>query len=174
MTTTGAARRASLLFVCTGNICRSPIAERVAARLGGDEITVSSAGTGALNGHAMHPLSAQVLTERGYDATGFESRYLRPPMLADIDIVLCLAREHRAACQRALPARWRRMFTLIEFAELAHLGDLDTIMAGRGAIDTNDARLDIADPMGRPIEDFERVFNEVAPRVEQVVSWVRT
>lgn len=176
------------LFVCTGNICRSPIGERVCRDIAvsrGVELDASSAGVGALNGQPMHPFAAEVLVEKGFDATDFESRYLQPRILQPADLVLCMTREHRAACQRMLPARWKRMFTLIEFVELVSILDhdvtgepdtassMESIMAARGRIDTNSAHLDILDPMGRPKSDFERVFSELAPRVAAVVEWAR-
>ncbi|MEO9326909.1 low molecular weight phosphotyrosine protein phosphatase [Gordonia sp. B21] len=172
----------SILFVCTGNICRSPIGERV---LGGLvdrmraegkalEVTSASAGVGALNGQPIHPHSAAVLAERGYDASGFESRYLRPPMLAAADLVLCMSRAHRAAAQQMAPARWKRVFTLTEFVTLSDLGPLPEVIAGRGRIDPNSPQLDIVDPMGRPREDFDRVFAEIEPKVEVVASWLAT
>ncbi|MGW0036418.1 DUF4012 domain-containing protein [Gordonia sp. NPDC003376] len=173
-------RPTSILFVCTGNICRSPIGERVlrdlAARSGA-QVTVTSAGVGAANGQPMHPSSVEVLTEHGYDAGGFESRYLRPQILEESDLVLSMTREHRAACQRALPAKWRRMFTLTEFVRL--LGDapadaegLSELAADRGRVDTNADDLDIADPMGRPKAEFERCFAEIEPLVGSVVAWL--
>ena len=176
----------SILFVCTGNICRSPIGERVltglADRMRADgtdlAVTSSSAGTGALNGQPIHPHSAAVLAEHGYDASGFESRYLRPPMLMQSDLVLCMSREHRAAAQQMAPARWKRVFTLTEFAFLVETGTpeedctLPAIMAGRGRIDPNSALLDIVDPMGRPREDFDRVFGAIEPKVETVARWL--
>ncbi len=176
----------SILFVCTGNICRSPIGERVltglADRMRADgtdlAVTSSSAGTGAFNGQPIHPHSAAVLAEHGYDASGFESRYLRPPMLMQSDLVLCMSQEHRAAAQQMAPARWKRVFTLTEFAFLVETGTpeedctLPAIMAGRGRIDPNSALLDIVDPMGRPREDFDRVFGEIEPKVETVASWL--
>ena len=167
----------NVLFVCTGNICRSPMAERVCwgvADRANVDIAASSAGVGALNGRPMHPFTAEVLTENGFDATDFESRYLLPRVLADADIVLCFTREHRAACQRMLPVRWRRMFTLVEFDELTSAvaeGGIDAVMAERGRIDTNAESLDIVDPMGQPKEHFGRVYQQIAPRVEALVDW---
>ncbi|UCZ89317.1 MULTISPECIES: low molecular weight phosphotyrosine protein phosphatase [unclassified Gordonia (in: high G+C Gram-positive bacteria)] len=165
----------SILFVCTGNICRSPIGERVLtglAGLAGVPVTSSSAGVGALNGQPIHPHASAVLVENGYDASGFESRYLRPPMLTEADLVLCMSREHRAAAQQMAPARWKRVFTLTEFAALCDLGALPEIIAGRGRLDPNSDLLDIVDPMGRPREDFDRVFAEVEPKVEALVTWL--
>lgn len=168
----------SVVFICTGNICRSPIGERVLtgmAERAGLSVASSSAGVGAMNGHAMHPYAIEVLDENGYDTTSFESRYLRPPILQAADLVLCLTRDHRAAAQQLLPVRWKRMFTVTEFAELVDLsGDatLDEIIASRSQIDTNSSHLDIKDPMGRPKEDFERVFGEIEPRVATLTKWL--
>ncbi len=165
----------SILFVCTGNICRSPIGERVLTGLAGRAgvpVTSTSAGVGALNGQPIHPHASAVLVENGYDAAGFESRYLRPPMLVESDLVLCMSREHRAAAQQMAPARWKRVFTLTEFAALCDLGALPEIIAGRGRLDPNSDLLDIVDPMGRPREDFDRVFAEVEPKVAAVVAWL--
>lgn len=165
----------SILFVCTGNICRSPIGERVLTGLAGRAgvpVTSTSAGVGALNGQPIHPHASAVLVENGYDAAGFESRYLRPPMLVESDLVLCMSREHRAVAQQMAPARWKRVFTLTEFAALCDLGALPEIIAGRGRLDPNSDLLDIVDPMGRPREDFDRVFAEVEPKVTAVVAWL--
>ncbi|MXP20258.1 low molecular weight phosphotyrosine protein phosphatase [Gordonia sp. HNM0687] len=140
----------------------------------GLSVTSASAGVGAMNGHEMHPHAVEVLGEHGYDGTGFASRYLRPPMLQDADLVLCLTRDHRAKAQQLLPVRWKRMFTLTEFAELADgaSGSLDDTIGSRARIDTNSAHLDIADPMGKPKDDFERVFGEIEPKVAGIVDWL--
>ncbi|MGV9712260.1 arsenate reductase/protein-tyrosine-phosphatase family protein [Gordonia sp. NPDC003424] len=164
----------AILFVCTGNICRSPMAERICLDMASTNavpVTASSAGVGALNGHAMHPLAVDVLNEHGVDPSDFRSRYLRPPMISESDVVLCLTREHRASVQQALPARWKRAFTLNEFAELTSVGSLEEIMGARGRIDTNAESLDIGDPMGRPREEFERVFRTMEPQLRCVIEW---
>ena len=160
-------------------ICRDTAAKR------GVGLGATSGGIGALNGQTMHPFAAEVLTEKGLDATDFESRYLQPRIVQAADLVLCTTREHRAARQRMVPARWKRMFTLIEFVELVSIlnGDaqreadsapsIETIMASRGRIDTNSAHLDILDPMGQPKADFERVYRELSPQVGALVQWAR-
>ena len=166
-----------MLFVCTGNICRSPMAERMCAGMSasaGVPIESTSAGVGAMNGDAMHRHAVDVLTEHGYDASDFGARYIRPPFVQESDVVLCLTREHRAACQQLVPVRWKRVFTVVEFAELvaaAPDATLDEIVASRNRLDPNDPALDIVDPMGKPREDFERVFVELEPRIAAIVDW---
>src|SRR5260370_26018200 len=78
-----------ILFVCTGNMCRSPLAERLAGRwLTGSAagVGVSSAGTHAGAGAAMHPDSAAALRRLRRDPRGLLSRPLTPPLAAGADL----------------------------------------------------------------------------------------
>ncbi|KQT02236.1 arsenate reductase/protein-tyrosine-phosphatase family protein [Cellulomonas sp. Leaf395] len=120
-----------VLVVCTGNICRSPAAERLlAAGLGaayrGREsvggltpaIEVGSAGTGAVAGCPMTDEMAALVAGLGVDPQGFEARQLVPELVAEADLVLALTRRHRSAIVEMVPAAVRRTFTLRELARL--------------------------------------------------------
>ena len=96
------------LSSATRTICRSPIAERMLEQRSIDlglDWTVSSAGTLAVNGRDMHPESARALRDLGLDPGSFASRLLTQTLIADNDLVLCLAREHRAAARQLVPIR---------------------------------------------------------------------
>ncbi|MDJ0333709.1 low molecular weight protein-tyrosine-phosphatase [Salinibacterium sp. G-O1] len=92
--TSGEAARFRLCFVCTGNICRSPMAETVmrslAARSGlGDRVTITSAGTG--DWHVGEPADARTLValeNRGYDASRHRGRQFDPSWFDDLDLVV--------------------------------------------------------------------------------------
>ena len=88
-----------VLFVCTGNICRSPIAERLskayAARLGINDFTASSAGTRAVIGHGIHHDAEFALQNLGGEASNFTARQLKPKVAAAADLVLTMTRSHR-------------------------------------------------------------------------------
>jgi protein-tyrosine phosphatase len=163
-----------ILFVCTGNICRSPIAERM-LRLRSDELglglSVSSAGTRALNGKAMHLESQRVLLERGIDASDFRSRMLTEAIAGDADLVLGMTREHRAAGRQLAPIRWRKMFAL---REIALIGRGDTAVVGMvgTAMDPTDPRLDIEDPIGKDAKVFDRVGGEIESSVNVLTEWL--
>jgi protein-tyrosine phosphatase len=108
----------TILCVCTGNICRSPAAERLLAARLGPEVRVASAGTFGLVGRGIEPEMAAHLAALGVPDVGFTSRRLTAADVREADLVLGLAREHRAAAVELVPPAVRRSFTLLEFARL--------------------------------------------------------
>ncbi|WP_200838952.1 hypothetical protein [Microbacterium sp. 1S1] len=113
----------TILTVCTGNICRSPLAEvLLRQRLAPLGIRIHSAGTHALEGHGMQEPALELAALAGADpaiAQAHRARYLVEPYLADADLILTMAREHRSAVVKMMPGALRRTFTLREFARLA-------------------------------------------------------
>lgn len=165
-----------VLFVCTANFCRSPIAEQLLAAVcdrkfgAADTWAVESAGTNAEPDRSMHPFSEQVLIERNAFVAGHRTRTLTTTMLRDADVILTAAREHRAKVVRLLPGAIGRAFTILQFARLASA--VEPIEADRAAefgrrllVEAKAARAglqpvppdqdDLPDPMGGPIEDFQ-------------------
>ena len=175
-----------LLTVCTGNICRSPIAERVAAhelRRGlppgqAARFRVHSAGTHGLEGWEVNPPAAARLAALGIDSLDFRARRLVEEMVADADLVLTATRAHRSAAISLVPRAAARTFTLREFARLVSLVDVDALPADdpvergrslvaaaarqRGMIWVPPEEDDIADPYGGPDAVFERCAVEIA------------
>ena len=88
-----------VLFVCTGNICRSPLAASLLARAlkdRGVEVAVSSAGTGAWDGAPASEGAYLVGLERGLDLSGHRARLLTRELVDEADLILTMARHHRA------------------------------------------------------------------------------
>lgn len=134
MTTTGGPPdRFRLLYVCTGNICRSPFAQfhtrfLLEARLGPAQAArfhVASAGISAVVGREMHPLSREQLTTRRDhpDVESFRARQLPERDLLLADLVLGLARPHRSESLSLVPKAMGHAFTLREFARLLAAAD---------------------------------------------------
>ncbi len=150
-----------ILFVCTGNICRSAAAERISDGLLSDApVAVSSAGIKAVVGHGIHPLTAKAVAAYGADAARpFAARQLSVAEIDQAVLILTAAREHRAATVTLRPHAIRKTFTLLEFCAL--VGTIDPLQAGphalvreafarRGSIPTQPWVFDLEDPAGAP------------------------
>lgn len=181
-----------LLFVCTGNLCRSPLAERLAvARVRAalpDEwahVQCGSAGLAAPHGQAMHPHSAAALIGLGGDPDGFRSRAFLPQMADDADLVLTMTRVQRKAVLERTPRGLRRTFTLREAADLVKRADVvagelgplagratalaERLHAGRSHR-RSDGRDDIADPIGGSATEHEAAAQAVAGALRPLLA----
>jgi protein-tyrosine phosphatase len=116
-----------LLFVCTGNICRSAAAHMLVSSSSAttDVLAVRSAGTRALPDRPMHDFTAQALERLGVDGRGFSSRRLTARDVEEADLVLTMTAQHRADVLGLAPRRLRRVFTLVEAAALSAEVDRD-------------------------------------------------
>ncbi|MGY1802940.1 hypothetical protein ACI78T_06640 [Blastococcus sp. SYSU D00922] len=168
-----------ILLVCTGNICRSAFAERLGRAWldetlgdGAGEVAITSAGTRAVVGSAMHPDSALVLRGYGVEAGDFRARQLTEELPVVADLVLTMTRAHRNQVLGLAPRALARTFTLREAAALISLLGEDSDLGGDGFADRAralvrsmaDARPgraatrtddDVWDPINQPIEAHE-------------------
>ena len=182
-------------MVCTGNICRSPVAERMlqagldAVRSGA--FLVGSAGTHAVVGAPVQPISARIIESRGGRPDGFAARQLTPGMLRDKDIILTMTAGHRSDVVRLAPSALRRTFTIREFARM--LNALEERDAGpapdaglvvwwkglparaagvRHLVLVNDAAdNDVADPYRLGPEAYERMEGDLVPAVRTILRF---
>jgi protein-tyrosine phosphatase len=178
-----------VLFVCTGNICRSPMAERLLrsrlAAVDGALVRATSAGTRAVVGHAMDAPSARVLRELGGDSDGHVARQLVSELAAQADLVLTADSGHRSEIVRANPLAMRRVFTMREFARLGSgFGALDKPVTGellrgrvaevaarRGVVESAEPGADeIGDPYGAPIAVVQRAGEQVSDAIDGIVT----
>ncbi len=183
-----------ILHVCTGNVCRSPIAERMtrhelARRLGDAAagIVVESAGTWGHEGAPMEAHAATVLAEYGACTDGFTGRELLDEHVAEADLVLTATRDHRAQVVSMGHAAGLRTFTLKEFNRLVRAIDPATLPEGgvveraralvraaaalRGWLLAPDPDADeVQDPYGAPITVFRNCGEEIRSALDPVVT----
>ncbi|GAA2002716.1 low molecular weight phosphatase family protein [Microbacterium ulmi] len=112
-----------ILVVCTGNVCRSPLAGLLLrARLAPLGARISSAGTRAVADAPMTAEAVRLAVERGIDpgeAERHRSRSVTEALLSSPDLILTMTREHRRLVAELAPSRLRSTFTIREFARLA-------------------------------------------------------
>jgi protein-tyrosine phosphatase len=172
-----------VLFVCTANHCRSPIAERVAAMAldGHPAIVVESAGTHARPGTPMAPEAERALAQAGIRAGRFASRQLTAEIIRQADLILAVGREHRAWAASAVPGAADRAFTLTEFGALCAAVPAAEVVSHADAVQRARALVaaarplrglvpldepDLGDPYGRPF----RAFRATVRRVQEALA----
>lgn len=178
-----AAAGCTVLFVCTANHCRSPVAESLFAALpefAALDWHARSAGTHARAGEEMHPHAAAVLSARGIDASGWRSQPLTATLIDGADLVLAASREHRRVVARIAPRAVPRTFLLQQFARYVanidsarHVDSLPTLIEQACAVRAGmqpvpDGHDDLPDPMGQPLPAFE----QLARRVERDLATI--
>jgi arsenate reductase (thioredoxin) len=94
-----------LFFLCTGNACRSQMAEGFARRYGGDRVRVASAG---IEAHGLHPLAVATMAELGIDISAQTSKVVTDDMLAAADLVITVCGHADEHCP-VIPAHTRRL-----------------------------------------------------------------
>ena len=143
-----------ILFVCTGNSCRSPMAElyfeELCRKAGRDDIDVRSAGTCAWDGGRISAPAAAVMRELGIDGGTFRSARLTDSLAADFDLIVAMTRGHASDIQLLCPSSAGKVRLLLEF----------------------DGGGDVPDPYGGSVEHYRRVFESMSPALENLASFV--
>lgn len=165
-----------VLVVCIGNVCRSPLAERLLTARA-PHLQVTSAGVQGMVGSPMEPTAAGELVRLGGDPSGFTATLLEPAHVEAADLVLAATKDVRTQVLQVSPRAMRRTFTLLELAALVSSPALADqagadLVAGAHRLRPRvaDRPLDLTDPMGEGATVHRRVADEIAAAVDTVAA----
>jgi protein-tyrosine phosphatase len=185
---------ASVLLVCTGNICRTPMAEgflreHLHARSPGETIAVGSCGVIAVDGNPPTPEAVRAAGERDVDIAAQRARRLSTPLVERSDLVIAMSQEHVAEVVRLVPSAVSKTFTLKELLYLARdlpavapveggeRGDDELLRARvaeahalRQRRPTSGLDLDVSDPLGMSLETYRATAWELDTLLGELVE----
>ncbi|WP_262103517.1 low molecular weight phosphatase family protein [Arthrobacter sp. Marseille-P9274] len=191
-----------ILTICTGNICRSPMAERILQQKF-DEIRpglfeVRSAGIQALTGKPMDARAEGLLHVLGGTSDGFVARQLQEMHLANADLVLAMGVEHRDRILNLMPRLLKRTFTVRELARMVGAIAADPEMDVPGGTSDEEVEYrwkrlphlaalkrhqthaadpledEVVDPYRRDDEVYRQMVHELVPALDRLVDFERS
>lgn len=152
----------SVLFVCTGNSCRSIMAEGLLKKYlkdrGKDYVTVRSAGTGTLGAQPPTKETITVMNAEGVDVSGCVSRRLDLELINEADLILVMEWRHKDRVAHWDKKAAARTHLLKEFGAAPRLN--------------NPSKLEIGDPIGKPLEDYTSCINEIKSEIERIINLI--
>ena len=147
-----------ILFVCTGNTCRSVMAQGLFKNMlrekGIENVKVSSAGIAALPSFAIYGVLEKVLKEEDIEISNHKPTRVTPQIVKDADLILVMEKRHKEAILEMAPEVKNRVFLLKKFAG-------------------EKKKLDIPDPIGQPEEAYRKRLEEIREYLLKILEKIK-
>lgn len=145
-----------IMFVCSGNICRSPMAhyymKKKIEEFKVEEIFVDSCGTHALDGEKATINAIEAISKYNVDLEGFQAKNIANTKIYEYDLILCLTKKHKEIILRFFKELEGKVYTLKEYA------------------DPDVKYIDIDDPWGLSLEVYKECAKEIVENIDKILN----
>lgn len=152
----------NILFVCTGNTCRSSMAEGIfkfmLQKKNIENINVSSAGISAFEGEAANEKAIYTLNKKGIDIKNYRARQLTREIINESDLILTMTSSHKIMILNTVPEHSGKVYTLKEYACIVDDEEISS------------KNLDIADPFGAGYNVYEISAEEIEEQLKKIIN----
>ena len=145
----------SILFVCTANVCRSPMAMAIFRKLvqdGHEEWEVASAGIWAIEGMPATSKAQTLLLSKGLDISDHMSQPVSQELIDRFDLILTMEKNQKEVLTVEFPRKAKRIYLLSEMIGLVY---------------------DVPDPIGKSLEDFQKTYREIEQTLKMGMHKIR-
>lgn len=156
----------TILFVCTGNTCRSAMAEGLFKKMlrerKGDNrrFHIMSAGISALPGMSPTSEAIKVMAEQGIDISRHMATQVQEDLIKKADLILVMSHAHRDYIKKKFTFAQDKIYLLKEFARIGEFKSTQR----------TDKNYEIVDPLGRPIEFYRMIARQLKENLEKILD----
>ena len=148
-------KRLNILFACSGNVCRSPLAEGILKKMIPhklrNNINVQSAGVSTLNGMRPSAFAAEVAKNNGVNISSHRSKQITEKMISESDLIFVMSKDH------------------LEYFKNSFIKYMDKVYALKKFSNPDNNNIDIKDPIGGDLGSYEKIFHEIKHEIERIL-----